>query len=76
MTPSKSTNPLAQLSASLSDAVETAGRSVIAIHARRRIPSSGVVWRDGIVVIDPRSGARKRKTRPALIADKRERVIT
>lgn len=50
MTPSKSTNPLAQLSASLADAVETAGKSIVAIHARRRIPSSGVVWRDGIVV--------------------------
>jgi len=50
MSPSKSSNPLAQLSASLADAVETAGRSVVAIHARRRIPSSGVVWRDGIVV--------------------------
>lgn len=50
MTPSKTTNALAQLSASLADAVETAGRSVVAIHARRRIPSSGIVWRDGIVV--------------------------
>ena len=50
MTPSKSANPLAQLSASLADAVETAGRSIVAIHARRRIPSSGVVWRDGIIV--------------------------
>lgn len=50
MTPTKSTNPLAQLSASLADAVETAGNSMVAIHARRRIPSSGVVWRDGIIV--------------------------
>ncbi|HSQ33031.1 MAG TPA: S1C family serine protease [Gemmatimonadaceae bacterium] len=50
MTPSKSTNPLAQLSASLADAVDTAGRSIVAIHARRRIPSSGVIWRDGIIV--------------------------
>lgn len=50
MSPSNATNPLAQLSTSLADAVETAGRSVVAIHARRRIPSSGVMWRDGIVV--------------------------
>ena len=50
MTPTKSTNPLVQLSASLADAVETAGNSMVAIHARRRIPSSGVVWRDGLVV--------------------------
>ena len=50
MSPAKSKNPLAELSASLADAVETAGRSIVAIHARRRIPSSGVVWRDGVVV--------------------------
>ena len=50
MSPTRSTNPLAQLSTSLADAVETAGKSIVAIHARRRIPSSGVVWRDGIVV--------------------------
>jgi S1-C subfamily serine protease len=50
MSPTKSKNPLAELSASLADAVETAGKSIVAIHARRRIPSSGVVWRDGIIV--------------------------
>jgi len=50
MSPSKSKNPLTELSTSLADAVETAGKSIVAIHARRRIPSSGIVWRDGIVV--------------------------
>ncbi len=50
MSPTKAKNPLAELSASLADAVETAGKSIVAIHARRRIPSSGVVWRDGIIV--------------------------
>jgi S1-C subfamily serine protease len=50
MSPTKSKNPLAELSASLADAVETASKSIVAIHARRRIPSSGVVWRDGIIV--------------------------
>ena len=50
MSPTKSTSPLAQLSTNLADAVEAAGKSVVAIHARRRIPSSGVVWRDGIIV--------------------------
>ncbi len=50
MSPSKSKSPLAELSANLADAVETAANSVVAIHARRRIPSSGVVWRDGIIV--------------------------
>jgi S1-C subfamily serine protease len=50
MSPAKSKNPLVELSTSLADAVETAGRSIVAIHARRRIPSSGVVWRDEVVV--------------------------
>lgn len=50
MSPSKSKSPLADLSSSLADAVETAGQSTVAIHARRRIPSSGVVWRDGVIV--------------------------
>ena len=30
--------------------LERAGRTVVAVHARRRIPSSGVHWRPGIVV--------------------------
>jgi S1-C subfamily serine protease len=50
MSPSKSKSALAELSSSLADAVETAGQSIVAIHARRRIPSSGVVWRDGVIV--------------------------
>src|ERR1041384_2865847 len=41
---------LASLSDDLAGAAETLGRSVVAIHARRRIPASGVVWRDGVVV--------------------------
>jgi len=34
----------------LSAAVERAGRAVVAIHARRRIPSSGIAWRPGVIV--------------------------
>jgi S1-C subfamily serine protease len=45
-----SSSTLAELSSQLAVAVETAGNSVVAIHARRRIPSSGIVWREGIVV--------------------------
>ena len=33
----------------LSGAVERAGRAVVAIHARRRIPSSGILWRSGVI---------------------------
>lgn len=41
---------LAALSDDLATAVERASRSVVAIHARRRIPSSGLVWQPGVVV--------------------------
>ena len=34
----------------LAAAVEKAGSSLVAIHARRRIPSSGILWREGVVV--------------------------
>ncbi len=42
---------LTDLSRDLAGVVETAGRSVVRVEARRRIPSSGVLWSgDGIVV--------------------------
>jgi len=34
----------------LASAVERVGRTVVAINARRRIPSSGVHWRAGVIV--------------------------
>lgn len=40
---------LEALSNDLAGAVERAGQSVVAIHARRRIPSSGVHWRPGVI---------------------------
>jgi S1-C subfamily serine protease len=50
MASDKNTNSLAELSSRLSAAVEQIGEHVVAIHARRRIPSSGVIWRDGVIV--------------------------
>src|SRR5882724_4525810 len=50
MSASSSGGPLAALSNDLAAAVDTVGRSVVAIHARRRIPASGVVWQPGVVV--------------------------
>lgn len=38
------------LSEALAGAVERAGRSVVAVNARHRFPSSGVAWSDGLVV--------------------------
>ena len=41
---------LSTLSRDLADAVEHVRRSMVAIHARRRIPSSGVLWHPGVIV--------------------------
>jgi S1-C subfamily serine protease len=41
---------LLSLSNDLAAAVERAARSVVAVHARPRLPSTGVHWRPGIVV--------------------------
>jgi S1-C subfamily serine protease len=41
---------LEALSNDLAGAVERAGAAVVAIHARKRIPASGIVWRPGLVV--------------------------
>jgi S1-C subfamily serine protease len=41
---------LEALSNDLAAAVEHAGQAVVAIHARRRIPSTGIVWRENLIV--------------------------
>jgi serine protease Do len=43
-------NPLVDLSDDLAEIVERVGQSVVAVHGRHRIPSSGVIWRRGVVV--------------------------
>ena len=43
-------NELTALSSQLAAAVERAGQSVAAVHARPRLTSSGVFWRPGILV--------------------------
>jgi S1-C subfamily serine protease len=43
-------NELAALSNELAGAVEQAGRSVVAVHARPRFSSSGVFWRPDVIV--------------------------
>jgi S1-C subfamily serine protease len=47
-----STAPLSltDLSSQLSSTVERASQYIVAIRARRRIPSSGIIWRDGLIV--------------------------
>ncbi|MBK9169390.1 MAG: PDZ domain-containing protein [Bryobacterales bacterium] len=41
---------LVEFSNGLAAAVERAGRGIVAVHARPRTPSSGVLWRSGVVV--------------------------
>ena len=43
-------NELVALSNELAGAVEHAGRAVVAVNARPRFASSGVVWRPGVIV--------------------------
>jgi S1-C subfamily serine protease len=51
MTLSESTSGLlASLSNDLASAVQRAGRSVVAVHGRRRFPASGLAWRDDQVI--------------------------
>ncbi|MCA1645191.1 MAG: S1C family serine protease [Chloroflexi bacterium] len=51
MTLSESTSGiLASLSNDLASAVERAGRSVVAVHGRRRFPASGLAWQPDQVV--------------------------
>jgi len=38
------------LSNNLADAVERAGASTVAVHARQRHPASGVLWQPGVIV--------------------------
>src|SRR5207249_2357889 len=45
-----SRSSIAALSDQLADAVAVAGAAVVAVHARPRLPSTGVHWKDGVVV--------------------------
>ena len=48
--PSNSSAALVALSNDLANAVEHAGQAVLAIHARHRVPSSGIHWQKGVAV--------------------------
>jgi len=49
-TSTSSGNPLQDLSDNMAGIVERVGQRVVAVHGRHRIPSSGVIWRQGVVV--------------------------
>lgn len=41
---------LSILSEQLADAAANAGESIVAVHARPRLPSTGIHWQDGVIV--------------------------
>jgi len=47
---SEGASALLALSHELAESVERAGQAVVTVHARPRLPSSGVHWRQGVVV--------------------------
>ncbi len=58
---------LSDLSKDLAAIVEEAGRSVVRVEARRRIPSSGIVWSgDGIVITAAHTVEREEEIRVGL----------
>jgi len=46
----ESANPLLELSSQLARAVEIGEQAVVAVHGRPHVPSSGILWRAGVVV--------------------------
>jgi len=70
-------NGLLSLSNNLADAVERAGRSIVAVDARHHVPSSGIYWKEGVVVTADHTIEREDginvmlpngETRPATVA--------
>jgi len=50
VTDSRSKSSIAALSDQLAEAVAAAGAALVAVHARPRLPSTGIHWKDGVVV--------------------------
>src|ERR1700730_8641006 len=59
-------NPLIALSNELAATAERAGRSVVAVNARWRNSSSGVIWRKGVIVTADHTIRREEEIRATL----------
>jgi len=59
-------NPLIALSNELAALAERAGPGVVAVHGRPRIPSSGILWRSGVVVTADHALRREEELRVTL----------
>src|SRR5204863_8674506 len=62
---------IAKYSDELAAAAAQAGPSVVTVYARRRIPSSGIHWRDGVVVTAEHTIRREDEIKVALPDGKR-----
>jgi len=69
------TNELAALSNDLAAAVERAGKSVIAVHARPRFSSAGVIWRPGVIVTAEHT-VRREEEITVTLPDGNDRPVT
>jgi S1-C subfamily serine protease len=76
-TPEEPMDALLSLSNDLAGAVAHAGRAVVTVHARHRLPSTGVHWRPGVVVTAEHTVRRDEeititapdgRTQPAILA--------
>src|SRR5450432_2513186 len=68
-------NELVALSNELAAAVEQAGQAVVAVNARPRFASSGVVWRPGVIVTAEHT-IRRREEIGITLADGRSTSAT
>lgn len=66
---------LETLSQELSAAAESAGKSVVAVHARHRMPSSGVHWQTGVIVTANHSVRREEEITVLLDESRRASAI-
>lgn len=69
-TSSEVSSTLLALSNNLADAVERAGRAVVAVKARQRMPSSGVHWQPGVVVTADHTVKREEEITVTLPGDR------
>ncbi len=55
----KSGNKLSDFSAQITEAVENAAQSIVPIDARPRVATSGIVWREGGVIVSTNHTIRR-----------------
>ena len=69
-------NNLSDFSAQITKAVETAAASIAAIDARPRVATSGIVWREGGVIVSTNHTVRRDENITVSLADGRTAAAT